>query len=105
VTVRVLLFAQLRERCGTRETSLELSEGATVADAWGALCARFGPLAAARPRFAVNQEYVDGTHRLHENDELALIPPVSGGSGRRPRVRRGSGPAGADGSIPTAGAV
>jgi len=91
MTVRVLLFAQLRERCGTRETTLELPAGARVADAWRALCGRYDGLADARLRFAVNQAYVDNAHPLHENDELALIPPVSGGAPadeRSPRVYR-----------------
>jgi len=80
MTVRVLLFAQLRERCGTRETTLELPAGARVADAWRALCGRYDGLAEARLRFAVNQAYVDDAHLLHDDDEIALIPPVSGGA-------------------------
>lgn len=81
MTVRVLLFAYLRERCGFRELALEAPDGATVEALWQTLCARFGRLAAERPRFAVNQVYVDKGHTLHENDELAVIPPVSGGCG------------------------
>jgi molybdopterin converting factor subunit 1 len=79
MTVRVLLFAYLRERCGVRELAMELPEGATVEALWHALCARFERIGGERPRFAVNQVYVDNAHALHENDELAVIPPVSGG--------------------------
>jgi molybdopterin converting factor subunit 1 len=80
VTVRVLFFAYLRERCGVRETTIELPAGATVADVWRGLVARYEGLPADAPRFAVNRVYVDKGHPLHDNDELALIPPVSGGS-------------------------
>ena len=77
--VRVLFFAYLRERCGVREVALEVPEGATVSELWGRLGARFERLPAEPPRFAVNRVYVDKAHPLHDNDELALIPPVSGG--------------------------
>jgi molybdopterin converting factor subunit 1 len=76
----VLLFAYLRERCGVRETTVQLPEGATVNDVWRALVTRYEGLPAEPPRFAVNRLYVDKGHTLHDNDELALIPPVSGGS-------------------------
>ena len=80
MTVRVLFFAYLRERCGVREQDLSLAEGATVRDAWAALGSRFDRLPTEPPRFAVNRVYVDNEHPLHDNDELALIPPVSGGN-------------------------
>jgi molybdopterin converting factor subunit 1 len=83
VTVRVLFFAYLRERSGVRETAVELPEGARVEDVWQELCRRYDRLAGERLRFALNQVYVDNAHPLQENDELALIPPVSGGIGRR----------------------
>jgi len=79
MTVRVLFFAYLRERCGVRETKLDLPAGATVGDSWQALRTRFEQLTREPPRFAVNRVYVDKAHPLHDNDELALIPPVSGG--------------------------
>ncbi|MBP1689662.1 MAG: molybdopterin converting factor, subunit 1 [Deltaproteobacteria bacterium] len=80
MTVRVLFFAYLRERCGVREATIQLPEGATVADLWCALLARYDRLPAEAPRFAVNRLYVDKAHPLHDDDELALIPPVSGGN-------------------------
>jgi molybdopterin synthase catalytic subunit len=81
MTVRVLFFAYLRERCGNREIVVRLPDGASVADLWGALCRRYESLAVEQLRFAVNQTYVDRSHPLQDNDEIALIPPVSGGAG------------------------
>jgi molybdopterin synthase catalytic subunit len=76
VTVR--LFAQLRERAGASELSIELPEGARVQDAIDEL----GGLAGGLPVvMAVNREYADGDAPLAQGDELALIPPVSGGEG------------------------
>ncbi|MBX5441465.1 MAG: molybdenum cofactor biosynthesis protein MoaE [Solirubrobacteraceae bacterium] len=76
--VRVRLFAQLRERAGRSELELELPEGARVADALAAV----GDLAEGLPLvMAVNREYADDDAVLHPSDELALVPPVSGGAG------------------------
>src|SRR5215211_3304736 len=78
VTVR--LFAMLRERAGARELTLELPDGARVRDALDEL----GELAAGLPLvMAVNREYAPEDQVLDPGDELALIPPVSGGSGER----------------------
>jgi MoaE-MoaD fusion protein len=75
--VRVRLFAALRERAGASELELELPEGAVVADA----LRRMSDLTAGVPVvMAVNQEYADDRVELHGGDEVALIPPVSGGS-------------------------
>jgi molybdopterin converting factor subunit 1 len=79
VTIRVLFFAYLRERCG-REARLEVPDGTSIGDLWAILRARHAVLEDGSVRFALNRVYVDKTHLLHENDELALIPPVSGGS-------------------------
>lgn len=81
MTVRVLLFAYLRERAGVREVALEVAEGVSVGYVWEQLCARHEFFAQSRPRFARNQVYVDKAETLHDNDELAVIPPVSGGAG------------------------
>lgn len=76
--VRVRLFAQLRERAGAPVLELDLPEGARVADALAAV----GDLAEGLPLvMAVNREYADADMALHAADELALVPPVSGGSG------------------------
>jgi molybdopterin converting factor subunit 1 len=79
VTIRVLFFAYLRERCGA-ERLLTLPEGASVGAALRLLREQYPVLADASLRVALNRVYVDNTDPLHENDELALIPPVSGGS-------------------------
>ena len=74
VTVR--LFAMLRERAGARELTLDLPDGARVSDALSEL----GDLAAGLPLvMAVNREYAAEEQVLGPGDELALIPPVSGG--------------------------
>ena len=78
--IRVLFFAYLREQVGVREATVELGDGAVVEDVWLRLRERFDRLPREAPRFAVNQLYVDKAHPLHDNDELALIPPVSGGN-------------------------
>jgi molybdopterin synthase catalytic subunit len=76
VTVR--LFAVLRERAGAGSVELELPEGACVGDA----LAELGSLAEGLPLvMAVNREYAPEDQELVPGDELALIPPVSGGSG------------------------
>ena len=80
MTVRVLFFAYLRELCGVREATIQLQEGATVEDLWRTLLARYDRLPPDAPRFAVNRCYVNKDHPLNDHDELALIPPVSGGN-------------------------
>jgi molybdopterin synthase catalytic subunit len=71
-----------RELAGTREVSLELPADATIERAWDALVARHPSLAPGRSsmRFARNGEYADPVIALADGDELAFIPPVSGGS-------------------------
>ncbi|MBI3785144.1 MAG: molybdopterin converting factor subunit 1 [Deltaproteobacteria bacterium] len=81
MTIRLLYFASLRERLRRREGSCTLGAGATVEDLWQELCREYPqlvPLAGAI-RFSVNLEYVERHHVLSDNDEVALIPPVSGG--------------------------
>ncbi|WP_027891416.1 molybdopterin converting factor subunit 1 [Calidithermus chliarophilus] len=77
--IDVLFFALFREQAGTRATALELPEGATVRDAQRALEARFPGLALGQGLAAVNQEFRPAEHPLSEGDELAFLPPVSGG--------------------------
>ncbi len=74
--VRVRLFAQLRERAGRGEVELELAEGASVGDAIDALRETAAGLPVV---MAVNREYAPADTVLRAGDELALIPPVSGG--------------------------
>ena len=74
--VTVKLFAMLRERAGAREVTLDLPAGARVRDAVSAL----GEVTAGMPLvMAVNREYAPDDRVLDPGDELALIPPVSGG--------------------------
>jgi len=75
--VRVRLFAALRERAGAEEVELELPDGARVKDALLRLEGLTGGVPVV---MAVNHEYADAGAELHRDDELALIPPVSGGS-------------------------
>lgn len=82
MNIRIRYFASIRELMGTGSTSTELPAGMTVAEA-------LSQLANSDPRVErafsaclpmVNQEYVDRGHQLQDGDELALIPPVSGGA-------------------------
>jgi molybdopterin synthase catalytic subunit/molybdopterin converting factor small subunit len=77
VKVRVKLFAGLRERAGWSER--ELDGVARVADVWPALELGDEP---AGLLYAVNKEYAERGHELADGDEVALLPPVSGGSFR-----------------------
>jgi len=81
VKVRVRFFAQQREEVGHSELEMEVAEGTTVADLVSAL-GRDYPAVEAASRYlvpAVNTEYVDLATVLRPGDEVALIPPVSGG--------------------------
>jgi molybdopterin synthase catalytic subunit len=76
MVVTIRLFALLRERAGASEIELDLPEGARVRDAIDELddLARGLPLV-----MAINRDYADADSELRAGDELALIPPVSGG--------------------------
>ena len=80
--IRVRLFAMQRETAGMRELRLEVPVGATVDDAWDAVVGTVPALAPGRAslRFAVNGTYADPDTTLADGDEVACIPPVSGGS-------------------------
>ena len=83
MVVRVRLFAVLRERAGRNELELELPDGARVRDALAQLDAVAGGVPVV---MAVNRDYADGDVVLSAGDELALIPPVSGGATVAPHV-------------------
>jgi molybdopterin converting factor subunit 1 len=85
VTVRVRFFAVLRERAGRGEIAWEAAPGETVGTLWARLRVALPNLAPSGESvaFAVNREYVDSAHPLADNDEVAVIPPVSGGVGMR----------------------
>lgn len=81
VAVRVLFFAQLKDLAGCAECSLEAHGPLSVDALWAQLDARFPGIAARRPqvRLARNWEYAPVGTVFHDADEIALIPPVSGG--------------------------
>ena len=83
--VEVLYFAVLRERVKSDGERLNLPDGATVAAARAVLSEAHPEIAALLPqvRSAVNRQMVGNEHTLCDGDELALIPPVAGGSGRK----------------------
>ena len=79
VTVR--LFARLREIAAASELPLDLPAGSTARDAWDELARRHPALApyAATVSCAVNAEYARMTTQHTDQDEVAFLPPVSGG--------------------------
>jgi molybdopterin synthase catalytic subunit len=81
MNVRVRFFAATRDIVGQRELDLELSGTPTVSILLEELMRRYPELAriVSSVRVAVNREYAEATQALAENDEVALIPPVSGG--------------------------
>ena len=82
VKLSVRLFAGLRERAGADRVEVELPDGASVADLLAAM-----DLAPRSCVVAINREYAAETELLREQDEVALVPPVSGGSGPVRRIR------------------
>ena len=106
VEVSVRLFAGLRELAGSDSLQLHLADGASVADA---LVELSGQIDARGCLLAVNREYADDDHILAAGDELALIPPVSGG-GAQAHVALSDSPLSLDALLervrdPRAGAV
>ena len=75
----VRLFAGLRERAGTGERQLEVAEGARLGDVWAALALGDEPPGLL---YALNKRYAEPDTALNDGDEVALIPPVSGGAFR-----------------------
>lgn len=73
------LFASYREAAGTRQLATPLPSGATVADLLALLAERIPSLTATPGLVAINHSYVQSDAELHDGDEVALIPPVSGG--------------------------
>ncbi|HYC76965.1 MAG TPA: MoaD/ThiS family protein [Planctomycetota bacterium] len=79
--IRVLVFGAAAETLGRGAEVVEVAHGATVGDALGALLDARPELAPALrlAAFAVNRRYVRREHALAEGDEVAFVPPVSGG--------------------------
>ena len=78
--IRARFFASYREAVGQRKLELEVARGTTVADLWQRLGQEFPRLSAISPAAAaVNMEYVPFEAELRDGDEVAFLPPVSGG--------------------------
>jgi molybdopterin synthase catalytic subunit/molybdopterin converting factor small subunit len=117
VKVNVRLFALYREAVGASRVEVTLEGESRGQAVWTALVSRYPKLAhlPAPSGYAVNDEYVDGGRLLHDDDEVALIPPVSGGEdderqSRPPLIEITDGPIAMDRLVrevadPYAGAV
>jgi molybdopterin synthase catalytic subunit len=81
--VRVLFFGQLKDIAGKSNDSLDLPEGASVRDLLEVCAVQFPGIKASLPSLAVavNQQYAGPETKLNNGDEIALLPPVSGGTG------------------------
>jgi MoaE-MoaD fusion protein len=79
MSVRVLFFAALREKIGRADRVMELAAGSTVRDLVRELEQDCREIVGARYMIAINRQYAEPATALREGDEVALIPPVSGG--------------------------
>lgn len=91
--VHVRLYAGLHQLIGHRELEMQLPEGATVAQLCDRLGEQYPVVNELLPTLvcAIDEEYVEPSHALREGDDVALIPPVSGGrdaAAGRPRPTR-----------------
>ena len=79
--IRLKLFASIREICGFDEKEITLPETATLNELLDNLASQYSALALKRSSLlmAVNEEYSRGDTILHNNDTVAIFPPVSGG--------------------------
>ncbi len=79
--VEVLLFGAAADRAGTRKVELEIEESSTLAEVWPLLEEMYPDLSSMRDTlaFAVNGEYARMDERVDPGDEVAVLPPVSGG--------------------------
>jgi molybdopterin converting factor subunit 1 len=81
IAVRIRFFARLRELAGVENEALQVAPGSTLRDVYGALRARHGSLPSLEGvRGAVNQEFAGWEDMISDGDEVAFIPPVSGGA-------------------------
>jgi MoaE-MoaD fusion protein len=80
--ITILLFGRAREVVGEATLEMRVAQPATVASAFAALAAKYPKLAEMGRSllFAVNEEYADRTQALRDGDQLAVLPPVSGGA-------------------------
>lgn len=79
--IKVKFFALYREIVGLREAQIDLPSGSTALDLWNRFAESHPYLAPNLPhtRFAVNGEYTNPSTALRDGDEVAFIPPISGG--------------------------
>ncbi len=77
--VTISFFGQSHEIMGESQIEREIKEGADVSSLVAELQSQFKDLFALQFRVAVNADYVENTHILHDGDEVAIIPPISGG--------------------------
>ncbi|MDQ3965349.1 MAG: molybdopterin converting factor subunit 1 [Actinomycetota bacterium] len=79
--VKVLLFGAAADRAGTRQIEIPVADGATLGELWSVLADRHPGLAPMRETlaFAVNDEYARMEDAVSPGDEVAVLPPVSGG--------------------------
>jgi molybdopterin converting factor subunit 1 len=80
--VTVLLFARLREMAGQSSIECEVPDGATIADVWHAVAGRYPAIVpfATAVSCARNEDFARMTSPVHDHDEIAFLPPVSGGA-------------------------
>jgi len=81
VHVTVLLFARLRELAGASELARDVPDGSTALDVWNGLAREFPEFAGYTQAIsvAVNEEYARLNASLRDGDDIAFLPPVSGG--------------------------
>jgi len=81
VKLRVLLFAELRERAGWQERWLEITGTTTPLQLWSTIASELGAdaLLPESIRIAVNQQFANPAVGLTDGDEVAFLPPISGG--------------------------
>ena len=81
MTVKVLFFASCRDLVGASEQEMTLEEGSTVADLISGIASEHARFIEMAPSLmvSVNHNYVERETELHDGDEIAFIPPVSGG--------------------------
>jgi molybdopterin converting factor subunit 1 len=79
--IRTKFFAAIKDIVGIPEADLELPDGITAGDLFQRYCQQHAPLSryANNTMISVNLEFVPPETRLREGDEIAFIPPVSGG--------------------------
>jgi molybdopterin converting factor subunit 1 len=82
--VTVLLFARLRDLAGRSEWACQVPAGSSVSDVWRELAAAHPEIApfSSSVSAAVNANFARMSSAIHDGDEIAFLPPVSGGAGR-----------------------